>query len=139
MRLVFACGAAYPPSMAPETRYARSGDVNIAYQVVGEGPRDLVYVPGWVSNVECFWEEPGVVRFLERLTSFTRLILFDKRGTGLSDRVADIPNLETRMDDVRAVMTRRSRNAPRFWATPREARCARCSRRRIRSERARSS
>ena len=90
--------------MKPETRYARSGDVNIAYQVVGEGPRDLVYVPGWVSNVECFWEEPGVVRFFERLTSFTRLILFDKRGTGLSDRVADIPNLETRMDDVRAVM-----------------------------------
>jgi pimeloyl-ACP methyl ester carboxylesterase len=88
----------------PETRYARSGDVNIAYQVVGEGPRDLVLVPGWVSNVELFWEEPTVARFLERLTSFTRLILFDKRGTGLSDRVSDVPNLETRMDDLRAVM-----------------------------------
>lgn len=90
--------------MRPETHYARSGDVNIAYQVVGEGPRDLVLVPGWMSNVEVFWEEPSVVRFFERLASFTRLILFDKRGTGLSDRVPDIPNLETRMDDVRAVM-----------------------------------
>ena len=90
--------------MKPETKYARSGDVNIAYQVVGDGPRDLVLVPGWLSNVEVFWEEPTVVRFFERLASFSRLILFDKRGTGLSDRVASIPNLETRMDDVRAVM-----------------------------------
>jgi pimeloyl-ACP methyl ester carboxylesterase len=88
----------------PETRYARSGDVNIAYQVVGEGPRDLVLVPGWVSNLEVFWEEPTMARFLQRLASFSRLILFDKRGTGLSDRVADMPHLETRMDDVRAVM-----------------------------------
>jgi pimeloyl-ACP methyl ester carboxylesterase len=90
--------------MAPETRYARSGDVNIAYQVVGDGPRDLVVIPGWVSNIDLFWEEPNVARFFERLASFSRLILFDKRGTGLSDRVAAIPNLETRMDDVRAVM-----------------------------------
>jgi len=90
--------------MTPETRYARSGDVNIAYQVVGDAPRDLVLVPGWVSNIEVFWEEPACARFLERLASFARLILFDKRGTGLSDRVTDLPNLETRMDDVRAVM-----------------------------------
>jgi pimeloyl-ACP methyl ester carboxylesterase len=90
--------------MKPETHYARSGEVNIAYQVVGEGPRDLVLVPGWVSNVDCFWEHPQVARFLDRLASFSRLILFDKRGTGLSDRMADLPNLETRMDDVRAVM-----------------------------------
>src|SRR5438309_8212212 len=90
--------------MTPETRYAKSGDINIAYQVVGEGPRDLVFVPGWVSNIEVFWEEPSVVRFLERLASFARLILFDKRGTGLSDRVTDMPSLEVRMDDVRAVM-----------------------------------
>jgi pimeloyl-ACP methyl ester carboxylesterase len=90
--------------MTPETRYARSGDVNIAYQVVGDAPRDLVLVPGWVSNIEVFWEEPACAGFLERLASFTRLILFDKRGTGLSDRVTDLPNLETRMDDVRAVM-----------------------------------
>lgn len=90
--------------MKPETRYARSGDVNIAYQVVGEGPRDLVLVPGWVANIDIFWEEPRVAGFLRRLASFSRLILFDKRGTGLSDRIADMPTLELRMDDVRAVM-----------------------------------
>ena len=92
--------------MRPETRYARSGDVNIAYQAVGEGPLDLVYVPGWVSNVELMWQEPRSTRFLERLASFSRLILFDKRGTGLSDPVpeSDLPSLEQRMDDVRAVM-----------------------------------
>src|SRR5512132_828130 len=90
--------------MTPETRYTKSGDVNIAYQVVGDGPRDLILVPGWLSNVEVFWEEPAVARFLRRLASFSRLILFDKRGTGLSDRMGDLPNLETRMDDVRAVM-----------------------------------
>src|SRR5205823_338784 len=66
--------------------------------------QDLVLVPGWVSNIEVFWEEPSMARFLQRLASFSRLILFDKRGTGLSDRVSDMPNLETRMDDVRAVM-----------------------------------
>jgi pimeloyl-ACP methyl ester carboxylesterase len=90
--------------MVPETRYARSGDVHIAYQVAGAGPRDLVFVPGWVSNIEVFWEEPSAARFLERLMSFSRLILFDKRGTGLSDRSGELPDLETRMDDVRAVM-----------------------------------
>jgi pimeloyl-ACP methyl ester carboxylesterase len=90
--------------MTPETRYAKSGDVNIAYQVVGEGPRDLILVPGWMSNIEVFWDEPAVARFLRRLASFSRLILFDKRGTGLSDRLSDLPDLETRMDDVRAVM-----------------------------------
>jgi pimeloyl-ACP methyl ester carboxylesterase len=90
--------------MTPETRYTRSGDTNIAYQVVGTGPRDLILVPGWVSNIEVFWEEPAVARFLGRLASFSRLILFDKRGTGLSDRLGELPTLETRMDDVRAVM-----------------------------------
>jgi class 3 adenylate cyclase len=89
-----------------QTRYARSGDVSIAYQVVGDGPFDLVYVPGFVSNIELMWEEPGLARFLERLASFSRLILFDKRGTGLSDPVPTdrLPTLEERMDDVRAVM-----------------------------------
>ena len=90
--------------MQPQTRYAHSGGVNIAYQVLGQGPRDLVYVPGWVSNIELSWEEPALARFLMRLASFSRLILFDKRGTGLSDRVADMPSLEVRIDDVRAVM-----------------------------------
>ncbi len=90
--------------MPPETRYARSGDVSIAYQVIGEGPFDLVFVPGFVSNVEYAWEEPSLVAFYERLASFCRLIVFDKRGTGLSDRVGEVATLETRMDDVRAVM-----------------------------------
>src|SRR5881396_4140134 len=71
----------------PETRYAKSGDVNIAYQVVGDGPVDLVYVPGWVSHVELAWELPDLARGFERLASFSRLILFDKRGTGMSDPV----------------------------------------------------
>jgi pimeloyl-ACP methyl ester carboxylesterase len=93
-------------SVHHETRYARSGDVNIAYQVLGEGPRDLVFVSGWVSHLEYQWEEPAYAAFLERLASFSRLILFDKRGTGLSDRVpsTELPTLEQRMDDVRAVM-----------------------------------
>jgi pimeloyl-ACP methyl ester carboxylesterase len=90
----------------PETRYARSGDVNIAYNVVGDGPLDLVFVMGWLSHIELMWHEPSFARFLRRLASFSRLITFDKRGTGLSDRVAEsrLPNLEQRMDDVRAVM-----------------------------------
>ena len=90
--------------MVPETRYATSGDINIAYQVIGTEPRDLILVPGWMSNIEVFWEEPSVARFLRRLASFSRLILFDKRGTGLSDRMGELPDLETRMDDVRSVM-----------------------------------
>lgn len=92
--------------MRPETRYARSGSVNIAYQVIGDGPFDLVYVPGWVTNLEYAWENPLVERYYQRLASFSRLILFDKRGTGLSDRVpiSALPTLEQRMDDVRAVM-----------------------------------
>jgi pimeloyl-ACP methyl ester carboxylesterase/DNA-binding winged helix-turn-helix (wHTH) protein len=90
----------------PETMYARSGDVNIAYQVIGDAPLDLVFVMGWVSHLEYFWREPSFARFLLRLASFSRLILFDKRGTGLSDRVPinELPTLEQRMDDVRAVM-----------------------------------
>jgi pimeloyl-ACP methyl ester carboxylesterase len=87
-----------------ETRYARSGDVNIAYQVTGEGPLDLVLVPGFVSHLESDWEEPRSAHFLDRLGSFSRLIRFDKRGTGLSDRPSGLPDLETRMNDVRAVM-----------------------------------
>jgi class 3 adenylate cyclase len=90
--------------MLPETRYAKSGDVHIAYQVIGSGPFDLVFVPGFISHVEHVWDEPRWSTFLERLASFSRLICFDKRGTGLSDRVSAIPTLEERMDDVRAVM-----------------------------------
>ena len=88
------------------THYAKSSGVNIAYKVVGDGPRDLVYVPGFVSNIEMMWEDPGFARFLEGLASFSRLIIFDKRGTGLSDSVPveSLPTLEVRMDDLRAVM-----------------------------------
>src|SRR5262245_2960968 len=92
---------------SPKTHYALStGDVNIAYQVIGEGPLDLVFVMGWVSHLEYFWKEPSFARFLMRLASFSRLILFDKRGTGLSDRVplSELPTLEQRMTDVLAVM-----------------------------------
>jgi pimeloyl-ACP methyl ester carboxylesterase len=90
----------------PETRYARSGDVNIAYQVVGEGPLDLVLVSGFVSHLDMDWDDPRSAHFLARLASFSRLIRFDKRGTGLSDRVPlkELPTLEERMDDVRAVL-----------------------------------
>jgi pimeloyl-ACP methyl ester carboxylesterase/DNA-binding winged helix-turn-helix (wHTH) protein len=96
----------FPLERQPETMYARSGDVNIAYQVIGDAPLDLVFVMGWVSHLEYFWREPNFARFLLRLASFSRLILFDKRGTGLSDRVPinKLPTLEQRMDDVRAVM-----------------------------------
>ena len=92
--------------MRPKTHYAKSGDVHIAYQVVGDGPIDLVFIPGWFSHVENNWERPEIAHFFERLASFTRLITFDKRGTGLSDPVAvtNPPTLEERMDDVRAVM-----------------------------------
>lgn len=90
--------------MTAPIRYARSGDVNIAYQVTGDGPFDLVLVAGFFSHLELSWENAELARFLERLGSFARLIRFDKRGTGLSDRGVGLPDFETRMDDVRAVM-----------------------------------
>lgn len=96
----------YTPGVIPKTRCARSSDgVSIAYQVMGDGPPDLVWVPGWISQLEAAWDEPTMARFFERLASFSRLILFDKRGTRLSDRVSEdkLPSLETRMDDVRTV------------------------------------
>jgi pimeloyl-ACP methyl ester carboxylesterase len=88
----------------PKTRYAKSGEVNIAYQVVGEGPIDIVYIPGWVSNIDMMWTEARLANFLTKLSAFSRLILFDKRGTGLSDRVGKYSTLEERMDDIRSVM-----------------------------------
>ena len=88
----------------PPTQYARAGDISIAYQVVGDGPIDVVLVPGYVSHVEMLWDFPGAVRMIERMTSFARLIVFDKRGGGMSDPVAGAPILEERIDDVRAVM-----------------------------------
>src|SRR5919197_406907 len=91
-------------SEPPEIRYVRSGEVNIAYQIVGDGPVDLVFVPGFISNLESAWWDPTMAAFYRRLARFSRLIVFDKRGTGMSDRATGIADLETRMDDVRAVM-----------------------------------
>jgi pimeloyl-ACP methyl ester carboxylesterase/DNA-binding winged helix-turn-helix (wHTH) protein len=90
----------------PKTRYLRNGDVNIAYQVLGDGPIDLVFVMGWVSHLEYFWKQPQFAAFLRKLSSFSRLILFDQRGTGLSDRVTlkTLPTVDERIDDVRAVL-----------------------------------
>jgi class 3 adenylate cyclase len=88
----------------PVTHYAKSGDVHVAYQVFGSGPTDLVFVPGFVSHIENYWEHPDLARWLLRLGSFARVIMFDKRGTGLSDPVPEVPSLDVRMDDVRAVM-----------------------------------
>lgn len=90
--------------MLPTTRYAKSGNVHVAYQVFGKGDIDLVYFPGFVSNIETYWEEPHFARWLHKLSSFARVITFDKRGTGLSDRVEILPTVDERMDDVRAVM-----------------------------------
>jgi pimeloyl-ACP methyl ester carboxylesterase len=91
-------------TQTPRTRYALSGDAHIAYQAFGEGDLDLVFVPGFVSNIEHYWEMPGVPELLERLGSFARVVIFDKRGTGLSDPVPGPPPLEQRMDDMQAVM-----------------------------------
>jgi class 3 adenylate cyclase len=88
----------------PETRYALSGDVNVAYQVMGNGPVDIIMVPGFISHIEFRHELPGYTASLRRLSSFARVVTFDKRGQGLSDRVSDAPSLEQRMDDVRAIM-----------------------------------
>jgi pimeloyl-ACP methyl ester carboxylesterase len=89
--------------MQPTTHYAKSGEVHIAYQVFGEGP-DLVMAPGFVSHIENYWDDPHFARWLNRLGSFCRVVLFDKRGTGLSDRVPNLPAMDERMDDMRAVM-----------------------------------
>jgi class 3 adenylate cyclase len=102
--LVFARGRAYPPSMLPQTRYVRSGDVSIAYQVFGEGPFDVVLMLPWGSHVELTWDVPIYRALFERLGTFARVINFDKRGVGLSDRSGGLASPETRMDDIRAVM-----------------------------------
>ncbi|HET9229668.1 MAG TPA: alpha/beta fold hydrolase, partial [Vitreimonas sp.] len=88
----------------PRTRYAKSGDVSIAYQVIGDAPLTLVYAPGWISHVEVMWEDPNFAQFMTRLAAFARVVMFDKRGTGASDRDGGYPTLDDRMDDIRAVM-----------------------------------
>jgi pimeloyl-ACP methyl ester carboxylesterase len=102
--LVNTLGVTPADDTVPETRYARIDDLNIAYQVLGDGPIDLVYCFGFASNIEVIWEEPRYARYLRRLASFSRLILFDKRGMGASDRISYVPTLDDRQDDVRAVM-----------------------------------
>jgi pimeloyl-ACP methyl ester carboxylesterase len=92
------------PPMQPDTRYAKSGDVHVAYQVFGEGPVNLVVAPGFVSNIDNYWNEPEFARWLLRLASYARVVMFDKRGTGMSDQVTELPGLDQRMDDLRAVM-----------------------------------
>jgi class 3 adenylate cyclase len=88
----------------PDTKYAQSGDFNIAYQVIGDGPLDLVHIPGLLSHLDMAWENPNYQRFMERLSSFARVLVYDKRGCGLSDPVAEPPSVEERIDDTRAVM-----------------------------------
>lgn len=90
--------------MKPNTCYTKSGRINIAYQVFGSGDKDLVYIPGWISNIDLMWDCPPLATFFKELSKVVRIILFDKRGTGLSDRVSDLSTLEERMDDIRAVM-----------------------------------
>jgi pimeloyl-ACP methyl ester carboxylesterase/AraC-like DNA-binding protein len=90
--------------LKPKTQYTKSGDFNIAYQVIGDGAVDIIYIPGWVSNIDMMWAEPRLAAFLTRLTLFSRLIIFDKRGTGLSDRTDEYSTMEERMDDINAVM-----------------------------------
>jgi pimeloyl-ACP methyl ester carboxylesterase len=90
--------------MQPVTRYAKSGDVHIAYQVFGEGPLNLVLAPPFVSNIENYWDEPDFSRWLLRLASYARVVMLDKRGTGMTDRVSELPGLDERIDDLRAVM-----------------------------------
>ena len=118
-------GSTLNESPIPETRYVRIGDVSIAYQVIGNGPLDLVHIPSWITNVEENWNDPGYARFLRRLASFSRLIVFDKRGTGLSDRIISTATLEERIEDVHAVMEAvGSDNAALFGSTEGSAMCA---------------
>jgi pimeloyl-ACP methyl ester carboxylesterase len=90
--------------VAPPVLYARNGEVNIAYQVVGEGPHDLLMIPGWVTHLGLDWNEPRWVRWFEQMTSFARVVRFDKRGTGMSDRTPGVPTPDERMEDARMVM-----------------------------------
>ena len=118
--------------MQGETRYAKSGSVSVAYQVVGTGPADLVLVPGFVSHLEVAWEQPQLARFLGRLAAFSRLIVFDKRGTGMSDPVARPPTMGERMDDIRAVMDAAGSSRATIFGIS-EGGTACCSRRLIRA------
>jgi class 3 adenylate cyclase/alpha-beta hydrolase superfamily lysophospholipase len=110
--------------ITPDVLYARSGAVSIAYQVIGDGPADLVFVRGFAGDILSVWEQPLLVRFVEALADFARVIMIDKRGTGLSDRVREVPTLETRMDDLRAVMDDARSESAILWTAQEGARLA---------------
>ena len=115
--------------MAPQTRYARCGELSIAYQVIGDGPRDIIIVPGWVSHVELLWNDPGYHRFMQDLTDFARVLIYDKRGTGLSDPITATPSLDERMDDIHAVLDAAGSESARalvrhLRSLPHAARCS---------------
>src|SRR5215208_1736077 len=107
----------------PATRYVKSDDVHIAYQVIGDGPRDLLFVPGFVSNVEALWQSPGRASFFRRLATFARVIMFDKRGTGMSDRGSQIFTLEQRMHDVQAILDEAAPSRRRYLGLPKAVQC----------------
>lgn len=88
----------------PQTQYVRSGDIHLAYQVLGDGPRTILYIGGFLSHLEVMWEEPQLARFMRRLSQFSRVILFDKRGIGLSDRVGSPPSVEDTMEDILVIL-----------------------------------
>lgn len=120
--------------MLQETKYALSGEVNIAYEAVGDAPIDLVIVHGWVATMEGVRDAPGFAQFVQRLTSFARVIQFDKRGTGMSDRVTPAATMEERMDDVRAVMDAVGSERAAIMASPRVEQWRHSLQRRIQSE-----
>jgi len=122
LRLVV--GGRLPLVIPSDVFYARSGDVAIAYQVVGDGPVDVVFVRGFAGDVLSVWEQPLLAQFIEGLSAFSRVILIDKRGTGLSDRVREVPTLETRMDDLRAVMDDLVSDQAILWTAQEGARLA---------------
>jgi pimeloyl-ACP methyl ester carboxylesterase len=117
--------------VTPEIRYAKSGDVHIAYQTFGQGAENIVIIPGFISHIEHVWDSPDQSRWLNHLARRTRVTLFDKRGTGLSDRLGQLPNLDQRMDDARAVMD--AANIARA-AIPKVGRLQRCLRHRTPSD-----
>src|SRR5215467_2903306 len=119
--------------MPPRTQYTKSGNVSVAYQVLGDGPIDLVFAQGWLSNVEYAWESPHYARFIARLAAFSRLIRFDRRGMGMSDRDVGHSTLEERVDDIRAVMDAVGSERAALLGVSEAAACARCLQRPIRS------
>jgi pimeloyl-ACP methyl ester carboxylesterase len=108
--------------MLPATKYAQSGDLFIAYQISGNGPIDIVFAPGFISHLEHMWEDTRHARFFHGIESFARLIRFDKRGTGLSDRSVGFPTLDERIDDIRVVMDAAGSKRAVLLGVPRAAR-----------------